>query len=264
MLVSFARGAAILSRDDYLETARRNGHFSLEHMVRDGKLLRTWKDDEGKLNGYLEDYANLVEGLITLFEATGESQWLNEAVRLNEILLNQFWDEASSSFYLTGRDHEQLIARVRDFYDNAMPAGSSVAVFNLLRLALLIDQPELRRKAEANLSCMKTALERHPSGFGYLLEAADFCIGPVREIAIIGSRAAPATRQLLEGVYKRYIPNKIVALGSPDHKERRAALPLLEGKTLVENKPAAYVCQNYACQAPVISSDELEQMLRRQ
>ncbi len=123
-----------------------------------------------------------------MFEASGELRWLEEAVRLNDTMLDQFWDAETASFYLTGRDHEKLIARVKDFYDNATPAGSSVAVFNLLKLAILTGNEEYRRKAEANLRCVKTALERYPAGFGYLLEAADFNVGPVREIAIIGAR----------------------------------------------------------------------------
>jgi uncharacterized protein YyaL (SSP411 family) len=183
MLVSFANAAAVLNRRDYLERALKNAEFLLRELQQNGRLLRTFKDGQAKLNGYLEDYACFVEGLLSLFEASGQLRWLEEAVHLNETMLDQFWDAQSASFYLTGRDHEKLIARVKDFYDNATPAGSSVAIFNLLKLAIFTGDEECRRKAEANLRSMKTALERYPGGFGYLLEAADFCVGPVREIA---------------------------------------------------------------------------------
>jgi uncharacterized protein len=261
MLVSFANAAAVLKRPDYLDRARKNADFVLSRLARDGRLLRTFKDGQAKLNGYLEDYACFVEGLLALFEASSELRWLEEAVRLNDTMAGQFWEAASASFYLTGRDHEKLIARVKDFYDNATPAGSSVAVFNLLKLAILTGDEEHRRKAEANLRSMKTALERSPAGFGYLLEAAGFYAGPVREVAIVGARNHIQTSQLAETVYRRYLPNKIVVVADPNDRTLTAALPLLKGKGLVGGEPAAYVCQNYSCKAPVTTSSDLDQLL---
>jgi len=262
MLVSFANAAAVLNRPDYLERARKNADFILTHLRQEERLLRTFKDDQAKLNGYLEDYACFVEGLLSLFEASGELRWLEEAVRLNDTILDQFWDAETASFYLTGRGHEKLIARVKDFYDNATPAGSSVAVFNLLKLTLLTGNEEYRRKAEANLRRMKTALERYPSGFGYLLEAADFNVGPVREVAILGARGEATTSRLAEAVYRRYLPNKIVVVADPSDAPLMAKLPLLRGKDLVAGEPAAYVCENYACKVPATSFEELEELLR--
>jgi len=264
MLVSFANAAAVLNRANYLDRARKNADFVLSQLSREGRLLRTFKDGQAKLNGYLEDYACFVEGLLSLFEASGELRWLEEAVKLNETMLDQFWDAASASFYLTGRDHEKLIARIKDFYDNATPAGSSVAIFNLLKLAILTGDEEYRRKAEANLRSMKTALERYPGGFGYLLEAADFYVGPVQEIAIAGVRTDSATSQLAEALYRRYLPNKVVVIADPNDAALTATLPLLLGKGLVAGEPAAYVCQNYSCKAPVTSSRDLEELLARQ
>jgi uncharacterized protein YyaL (SSP411 family) len=151
MLVSFVRAASVFDRLDYLEVAAKNAQFVLTHLTSQNKLLRTYNDGQSKLNAYLEDYSNYVEGLIELYEVSGEKSWLDQAVTLNEVMLEQFWDEAGSSFYLTGKDHETLIARVKDFYDNATPAGSSVAVFNLLKLAILTGNESYRAKAQANL-----------------------------------------------------------------------------------------------------------------
>ena len=137
MLVSFALAGRILNREDFLKTARCNANFILQHMSSDGKLLRIYKDGQAKILGYLEDYSNFIEGLLTLYEVTGESIWLEPAVGLTDLLLEQFWDPEESSFCLTGKDHERLITRVKDFYDNATPAGNSVAVLNLLRLSIL-------------------------------------------------------------------------------------------------------------------------------
>src|SRR5438132_3387852 len=262
MLFSFVKAASVFDRPDYLEVASRNAQFILRHLSRENRLLRTYKDGQSKLNAYLEDYSNLVEGLIALYEATGEKSWLVQAVTFNNAMLEQFWDETGSGFYLTGRDHEALITRVKDFYDNATPAGSSVAVFNLLKLAILTGKPTYRAKAEANLERMSSPLSRYPSGFGYLLEAADFYLGPVREIAVIGRKADPQTHSLLKAIYRLYLPNKIVALLDPEDKDPGSQLPLLEGKTLVHRKPTVYVCQNYACKTPVTTELELEKSLR--
>jgi uncharacterized protein YyaL (SSP411 family) len=260
MLVSFANAAAVLNRPDYLERALKNAEFVLRELQR-GRLLRTFKDGQAKLNGYLEDYACFVEGLLSLFEASGQLRWLEEAVQLNETMMDQFWDAESASFYLTGRDHEKLIARVKDFYDNATPAGSSVAIFNLLKLAIFTGDEECRRMAEANLRSMKTALERYPGGFGYLLEATDFYVGPVREIAIVGTREHAATAQLASAVYQRYLPNKVVVTTDPNNGALITKLPLLRGKGLVAGQAAAYVCKNYVCKAPVTSASDLEELL---
>jgi hypothetical protein len=264
MLVSFVRAASVLDRQDYLDVAIRNAQFILAHLATGQKLLRTYKDGKSKLNGYLEDYSNFIEGLIALYEATGESSWLDRAVALNDLMLEQFWDESGSGFYLTGKDHEELIARVKDFYDNATPAGSSVAVLNLLKLAILIGNERYRTNAQANLDLMSSTLARYPSGFGYLLEAADFHLGPVREIAVVGKAADLQTRRLLKKIYQQYLPNKLVSLLDPDDRGPNSKLPLLQGKTLVHDKPAVYICQNYACKAPVTSELELEKALQDQ
>jgi uncharacterized protein YyaL (SSP411 family) len=263
MLVSFVRAACVLQRKDYLDVALKNAQFLLKHLSSGNKLLRTYKDGKSKLNGYLEDYSNFVEGLIALYETTGEKSWLDQALAFNEVLLEQFWDEAGKGFFLTGKDHEELIARVKDFYDNATPAGSSVAVFNLLKLAILVGDQSYRTEAEANLELMSAALTRYPSGFGYLLEAGDFYLGPVHEIAVVGRPQDLETHRLLEKIYQQYLPNKVVSLLNPDDQGPGAKLPLLRGKTLVRGQPAVYICQNYACKTPVTSEVELERVLRQ-
>jgi len=262
MLLSFVRAAKVLDRQDYLDAALKNAQFILSHLASGRKLLRTYKDGKAKLNGYLEDYSNGVEGLIALYEATGQKSWLDQALAFNDVMLEQFWDEASSGFYLTGKDHEQLIARVKDFYDNATPAGSSVAVFNLLKLAILTGNESYRARAQANLELMSSPLSRYPSGFGYLLEAADFHLGPVREVAIVGKTGDTQTRRLLKTIYQQYLPNTVISLLDPDERGSNASLPLLQGKTLAHGQPAVYICQNYVCKAPVTSELELERALR--
>ena len=258
MSVSFVEASVVLQRADYLEVARRNARFLLEHLCRGDRILRTHKDGVSKLPGYLDDYANLVEHLLALYQATGEREWLDQAVVYNDAMLEQFWDREQAIFFLTGKEHEELVTPVRDPYDNATPAGSSVAVFNLLKLAILTGNLEYRSIAETNLENMHLPLTRYPNGFGYLLGAADFYLGPVKEIAVVGDPDSDETQRLLEVVHRKFLPNKVVALLDPNDTGGADDLPLLEGKTLVKGRPAAYVCENYTCKAPVIEPDQLE------
>src|SRR6185295_18429253 len=127
MLASFAEAAAVLDRSDYLEAAQRNARFVLDNLRRDQLLLRTYKDGQAKLNAYLEDYAFFIDGLVTLFETSGELLWLEEAVSLTTKMIDEFWDDEEGGFFYTGRSHENLIVRSKDFFDNATPSGNSVA-----------------------------------------------------------------------------------------------------------------------------------------
>ena len=263
MAVSFVEASVVLQRADYLEVARRNARFLLKHLCRKGRIFRTHKDGVSKLRGYLDDYANLVEQLLALYQATGEREWLDEAVIYNDAMLEQFWNREQAVFFLTGKEHEKLVTPVRDVYDNATPAGSSVAVLNLLKLAILTGNMEYRSIAETNLESMHLPLTRYPNGFGYLLGAADFYLGPVKEIAVVGDLKSGETRRLLEVVHGRFLPNKVVAILDPNATDGAGDLPLLEGKTLVKGRPAAYVCENYTCKAPVTEPSQLELALNQ-
>ena len=134
MLASFAEASAILDREDYRTVASANGHFLLSELQRDGWLLRTWKDGQAKLNAYLEDYASLIDGLISLYEATGELEWIENAIALTGKMIDQFWDDEAGGFFFTGKNHEALIVRSKEWLDNATPSGNSLAAMVLLKL----------------------------------------------------------------------------------------------------------------------------------
>ena len=261
MLHGFALGAAVLKREDYLQAAVANANFLLANM-RDGeRLLRTWKDGEAKLKAYLEDYAHLIDGLLALYEATFDSRWLHEADALARQMIDLFWDEADGVFYDTGNDHETLIVRPRDFSDNAVPCGGSVAADVLLRLNVFMDEPDFGRKAAAALRSVREYMTRVPEGFGHWLGALDFYLSSPREIAIVGPSEATGTRALLDTVHERYLPNKVVMGLEPDSEGFERDLPLLEDKDMLAGMPTAFVCQNYACQLPVTEPDALAAQL---
>ncbi|HXQ70048.1 MAG TPA: thioredoxin domain-containing protein, partial [Pyrinomonadaceae bacterium] len=166
MLASFAEAGVILQRPDYTEAARRNADFVLTNLRRDGFLLRTSKNGVAKFNAYLEDYAFLVEGLVTLYETTGEFRWLREAIALTDHMIEEFWDGEGGGFFFTGKSHEELIVRSKDYFDNATPSGNSVAAAVLLRLAILTNKESYRALAQKVFAVIADQVRRYPSGFG--------------------------------------------------------------------------------------------------
>ena len=253
MLASFAEAGVVMNRPDYTNAARRNAEFVLSNLRRDGSLLRAWKDGVAKFNGYLEDYAFLSEGLVTLYETTGEFQWLKEALALTETMIEEFWDEEQGAFFFTGKSHENLIVRSKDYFDNATPSGNSVAAIVLLKLAILMDNEKYRSLATAVLREVGNQMRRYPSGFGYALSAADFLLSTPKEVAIAAADQADSGRMIAEA-WRRYLPNKVVAGGG--------AVPLLENRPMIDGLTTAYVCENYTCKQPVTDVEALAQQLK--
>jgi uncharacterized protein YyaL (SSP411 family) len=262
MLASFAAAAAILDRSDYLKVAQQNARFVLDKLRADRLLLRTYKDGQAKLNGYLEDYAFFIDGLLTLFETSGELEWIQAARDLTNTMIEEFWDDQDGGFFYTGRSHEELIVRSKDFFDNATPAGNSVAAEVLLRIGLLTDNSDYQRRAATILRLMAAPMRRYPSGFGRLLCALDFYLGTPKEIAIIGKAGADETRLLLDEVWYRYLPNKVVAQASSADEKATEIIPLLRDRRLVDNRATAYVCEHFTCKKPVTTPEELASQLQ--
>ncbi|HMQ05252.1 MAG TPA: thioredoxin domain-containing protein [Pyrinomonadaceae bacterium] len=279
MLAAFAEAAAILDSREYLEIAKRNADFLIgqlmlksngEHGLDEkpseqpeadrpnstsgGRLLRTWKDGNAKLNGYIEDYANLADGLIELFQVSGESKYLTEARGLAETMIERFWDEENGGFYFTADDHEQLIVRSKDLFDNATPSGNSVAADVLLKLSKFYGDERFERYAHTALRISLDQALRFPQGFGRTLAALEFAVSPVKEVIVAGG----ADNELYREVWSAYRPFKISSvLGEAGGTD----LPLFEGRSRVNGRPAAYVCENFVCKRPVTEAPELTELL---
>jgi len=260
MLASFSEAGAILNRPDYTEAARRNAEFILTNLRRDGLLLRTHKNGISKFNGYLEDYAFLIDGLLALYETTGELRWFSEASSLTDKMIDEFWDRDNGGFYFTGETHEDLIVRSKDYFDNATPSGNSVAAGVLLRLALLTDSSDYRNRAVTVFRQITDSALSYPSAFGYALSAIDFYLGTAKEIAIVGEDAA-AIHDFISEVWRSYLPNKIVAPSPGENAEAAAVIPLLRERPLSEGKTTAYVCEHYSCKEPVNNVEQLARQL---
>ena len=259
MLKAFAEAASILEEPVYASVATKNADFLLTRMLEGGRLRRSFKDGEARLNAYLEDYAFLIDGLLALHEVTFESRWLEAAVELGRTMIDLFWDEDSDRMYDTSRDHEKLIVRPRDVSDNAVPSGGSMAADVLIRLAIITGDREMERTGASALRSVRELLLRAPLGAGQWLCALDLYLSEPREIAIVGRRGEPAADALAAEVFRHYLPNRVM-IGAVDPAVA-AASPLLESRDAIDGRPTAYVCRNYVCQLPVTEPQALANLL---
>jgi uncharacterized protein YyaL (SSP411 family) len=258
MIGALAQAAAAFDRQDWAGSAGRAADFILEHMrASDGRLLRTWAaGGAAKLNAYLEDYSFLIDGLVSLYEATFEPRWIEEAVRLADVLVEQFWDETDGGFFYTGRDHEKLIARGKDPHDNAIPSGNSMAVTALLRLYKLTGRDDLHERSRRTLDLYQGLLTAHPLAAGQMLIALDFQLGPVQEFAVVGDPASEPTQRVLRAIRRPFVPNRVVALRTPAAGAEKL-LPLLADKQ-PRGDVTTYLCQDFTCQAPLVGAEAVE------
>jgi uncharacterized protein len=247
-LAALAEAGRRLHRDDLLEAAGGVAEFLLGPLSDErGRLHRTYRTGEAKGTGYLDDYADVANGLYELHIATGELRWLEEARRVARLAVEVFADEERGGFFMTPVDGEQLVARKKDFDDHPTPSGNSMLAFVLLRLARIYGDDELERRAAGVFRLIAAAIPRAPSAFGHALCALDLYLSPPRELAIVGKPDDDVARAALEP----FEPNAVVAFGSSED------VPLLQGKTLVEGRPAVYVCERFACRRPVTDPAEL-------
>jgi uncharacterized protein YyaL (SSP411 family) len=253
MLAAFAEAARVLHRDDYWRVAERNADFLWRELrTANGRLWHTWKEGVAKINGYLEDYAYFIEGLLELYQITFNRRWYLAAHELAEAMIEHF-SAPDGGFFDTSDDHETLIIRSRELQDNAVPSGNAMAAFVLLRLAGLAVEPRYAELA------MQPMLAEHPLGFAQWLIALDYALSHPREVAIVGDPKAADTRALLDVCTTGYRPHQIVALGDPESGE--TAIPLLLGHSRIDGRATAYVCVDFTCLPPVTDPAALQALL---
>jgi uncharacterized protein YyaL (SSP411 family) len=249
MLAAFAEAARTLNREDYRQVAERNAEFLLrESRQENGRLLHSWKQGDARLNGYLEDYSYLIEGLLELYQTAFDAQWFVAAQELAETMVARF-QAPDGGFFDTSDDHETLITRPRDLQDNATPSGNAMAVTALLKLAGFTNELRYVDIAHQTLAQMQTMMARYPLGFGQWLQALSYTLAKPKEIAIVGEPEGTDTQALLNIVRDGYRPFQVVALGSPSPEG--GEVPLLKDRGLMDGQAAAYVCRDFTCQAPI-------------
>jgi uncharacterized protein YyaL (SSP411 family) len=251
MISALAEAGAVLERRDYLDAAVATAEFVLGSLRdADGRLLRTYKDGRARLNAYLEDHAYLLEALLTLYEASFDPRWFAEARALADATIERFGDDEHGGFFETSVDHEQLLTRRKDLEDHPIPSGNAAAAYGLLRLGALTGEAGYEQRAVGVLRLLAEPATQYPQAFGHLLQALDFHLAPVKEVALVGD-----SPEMVRLVRSRFRPHIVLAGGEPD------GVPLLQDRPLVDGQPAAYVCERFVCQAPVTETEELERLL---
>jgi len=257
MLRALADAARAFGDDALRALAVRNGEFLFTSMVRDGRVLRSFKNGEARIAGFLEDYAAVALGAVALYQLTFERTWLDRAHALAESIMQLFWDENAQAFFDTASDAESLVTRPRDVTDNAIPSGSSLATELLLILGNLFDEKDYGATGRYLLETIAEPMARYPTAFGYALGAADLAVRGAVEVAIAGDPRDEAFGSLAGAVANQYVPSLVLAGG---RGKGAKGIALLEGREATE--PTAYVCRAYACDLPTSDPSVVVEQLR--
>jgi uncharacterized protein YyaL (SSP411 family) len=265
MIAAMAMAAPILGEERYAQAAQRAADFILSGMrTQDGGLFHGYKDGKARLNGYLDDYSSLIDGLAELYQATFEARYLEEALKLSEHLASRFADRENGGFYYTASDHEELILRQKDSQDNATPSGSAMAATALLKLSRLCGRSDLEAIAVKTLETLSGQMRSAPSSSGQALIALDFLLGKTWEAVVVEGEEPYQSAEMLVELYGRFLPGKVVlhrAKNIPDEQLPPAIKPVLTGKSAQEGKATVYLCEHGTCQAPIADIEELRKRL---
>jgi hypothetical protein len=258
MIAAFSHCGAAFDEPKYTAAAVKAAEFLLANL-RDanGRLWRTWGEGVGaKLTAYLEDYANLTDALITLYEATFEPRWIATACELADAMIRHFADP-SGGFFFTADDHEKLIARTKDLQDGSVPSGNAMAATALLRLAKLTGRNDYFERAVGTLKTYRGMLSESPMAVGQMLVALDFYLGPVDEVAVLGGADAE-TREMIRHLHSRFRPHRVIAFHDPTTGDPN--IELLKNKPMIDHRPTVYVCRDFACQTPLVGIEAVTRL----
>jgi uncharacterized protein len=253
MISAFARAGQVLGDPTYIQSAQGAADFIQSKLYdpQDGTLKRRYREGEVGINGFLDDYTGLIQGLLDLYEASFRVSDLACAIRLQETQDQLFWDDRGSGYFQTPPTDNSILVRMRDAYDGAEPSANSVAAMNLLRLAEMANRPAWRAKADKVFLAFSRQIEHAPETVPQMIAAVDFALSKPRQIVIAGDPAAPDTRELLQVVNQRYLPNKVLfVLDGAEGRQLAGWLPFIAGMHPINGKATAYVCENYSCKLP--------------
>ena len=264
MISAFVHGYFILNEKKYLLQAEKSAHFVLNNMLKKGRLYRSWKEGTAYIPAYLDDYVFFISALLDLFEWTGNVEWLNSAIELDQVLEKNFEDKEQGGFFMTGRDYETLMVREKPFYDGAEPSGNSVAIMNLLRFSELTGNDSYRTRAEKVFRAFSVRLEKNPFSFSEALLALDYYHSRVNEIVLVlPDKAQLETDSFFNELKQWYLPNKaLTPIYHSQVKKQQNFLKPVARKTAMNGKTTVYICEEGACQFPASDLKELKRQLK--
>jgi uncharacterized protein YyaL (SSP411 family) len=263
MISGFAKGFQVLGEPRYLAAAQRAGHF-LQMKLYPGRLLRSYRETAGLTNGFAEDYAFLIQGLLDLYESDFDVRWLKWAGEL-QVQMNAFFADPKGGYFSTEAGAQDILFRMKEDHDGAEPSANSVAAMNLSRLAKIFDRKEFQHAAARLIGSFNGSLERMPAALPQMLAALDATLTEPMQIILAGPKDEAETRQLLGVIRKCYLPNKVVLLVDGGESQGWLAqhIEALKFMAPLEGRAAAYVCRNFTCELPVTKTEELAKILEK-
>ncbi len=264
MIAALAVGARVLGKDEYKKAAEKAVEFIYDKLIQDdGRILARYRDGESAYLGYVDDYAFLVWGLIELYETTFNAEYLQKALKINEEMLEYFWDEENGGLFFYGKDSEQLILKPKEAYDGAIPSGNSVAAMNMLRLARLTGNGDLENKSLQIFNCFAADINKNPMAFPFMLSSYIFYSIGSKEMVIVGDAAKEDTNNIIRLAQNKYLPFTVVLY--KDTKEQNKELleiaPFIAEQKMIKNKATAYICENFSCREPLNDINEIKKIL---
>ncbi|MBE0516134.1 MAG: thioredoxin domain-containing protein, partial [Methanophagales archaeon] len=265
MISAFATGYQVLREKRFLEAATSALHFILTHLRKDGYLLRRYRDGEASIPGTLEDYTALIAALLDVYEASFDSQWLREALHLNDRMVELFWDKTEGGFFFTRRDETELPAFIKEADDGPIPSGNSIAAQNLLRLATLTGDEELRTRAKDTFLTFRASLEQSPLEHAQMLCALNFYLS-IPMHAVLASENREDAQPFAAEVSRHFLPQKVIvfSMSGVTDDELPGLMPLIKDKVAIQGNPTVYICENYTCRTPITDREDLKRALSRQ
>lgn len=268
MIAAFAKGAQVLKRPIYKETAAKAIDFIINKLRReeDGRLLARYRDGESRYLAYIDDYAFLIWGLVEQYEATFDTKYLELSLELHGQMKELFWDEEQHGYFFYGADGEELLTRPKEIYDGAIPSGNSVAAYCTIRLAKLTGRPEFEKDAEDLMKAFAGSIGEYPRAYSFFLVAMQLALYPSREIVIAGKAEDIQTLNMLDTIRSKFLPDTVVVFRSEQESDKmmerlEQLAPLVKDKASVNGKTTAYICENNSCQAPITDAKIIKEML---
>jgi uncharacterized protein YyaL (SSP411 family) len=259
MVAALAQAGQVFEESEYIETAKKTADFIFENLqTSEGKLLHRYRNGNADIEAFVDDYTFLIWGLIELYETTFEVEYLKKALELNDILIEDFWDDYIGGFFFTSNESEKVLTKQKEIYDSAIPSGNSVAMLNLLRLSLLSGDSELEEKAEYIARVFSESVQDNPVAHTQLLVAIDFALGPTYSLVISGNRSDEKTREFLKKIHSTYLPNKALIYRPTDTKpaEIDQIATYVEDFRQYNEQTTAYVCVDKTCKPPTNDIEE--------
>lgn len=264
MIAAMAIGGRVLHNEVYTQAAEKAAEFILSKLVReDGRLLARYRDGDAAIPAYVDDYAYLIWGLIELYESTYKPKYLKKSLALNQDLIKLFWDNKSGGLFLYGSDSEQLIIRPKELYDGATPSGNSVAALNFIRLARMTGQHELEEKAQNMFSIFGKQVQRMARGYAFFLTAMLFSISKSKDVVLVADSDHADTENMLNVIREDFRPFTMTIFCSDKFESIKELVPFIENYKTIDGKPTAYICENFACRAPIIDLKEFRKTLQK-